>query len=285
MDTIQITRIIDGSCRGSSRPVIAETPAGEYLVKLRGAAQGSGALVSEIIVSELAEALHLPVLPKCMAVLDSDTPTEDKNDELADLLSASEGLNLAFPLLNNARVATRKDLLKLTVGEKAAILWLDRLTMNPDRINRNPNILFSADKLYLIDHGACLRFQYNWSNITEETPSYIGTMFEPHIFEMISESPSWEHWESLFAQCITRSVLEKALAAVPNSFIYPLLPKTICGEPFEKQEIGVQRRKAAYVAFLWKRLKPPRDFALQSPIYQRKKISKIQHRGLTFVST
>ena len=281
MEIIRITRILDGRCRGSSRPVIVETPTGKHLIKLRGAAQGSGALVSEIIVAELAEALHLPVLPRRLAILDSDTPTEDKNDELADLLAASAGLNLAFPLLDNARDATKKDFFRLTLGEKAAILWLDRLVLNPDRTNQNPNILYSEEQLYLIDHGASLRFQYNWSNITEETPSYVGSMFKPHIFEMVSEYPDWVHWESLFAQCLTRSVLERALAAVPSSFIYPLLPDTILDNSLETLENNIQRRKAAYVAFLWKRLKFPRNFALEPPIYQEMNTSKIQHKRLT----
>ncbi len=52
METLTINRVLDGSRRGGSRPVIVDTPSGRHLVKLRGAAhQGSGALVSEIIVA------------------------------------------------------------------------------------------------------------------------------------------------------------------------------------------------------------------------------------------
>ena len=266
METLTINRVLDGSRRGGSRPVIVDTPSGRHLVKLRGAAQGSGALVSEIIVAELAETLHLPVLTRRLAILELNTPIDDKDDELADLLAASTGLNLAFPMMDNARDAKATDLVKFTLAERAAILWLDRFVMNPDRTNRNPNILYCGKLLYLIDHGAALRFQYNWPNVTEETPREIGSIYKPHIFETISELNEWPYWEASFAQCITRSILEKALAALPNRFLHSMLPTAILDKSSELQEKAIQHRKAAYVAFLWKRLKPPRNFATQPPV-------------------
>jgi hypothetical protein len=161
MEILPITRVLAGPRRGSSRPVLVETSAGRLLVKLRGAAQGTGALVAEIIVAELAEVLDLPVLPRSLAILKWDTPVDDKNDELADLLAASVGLNLTFPMLERARDATADDLLRFTPTERAAVLWLDRFVMNPDRTVTNANILARDGRLYLIDHGAALRFQYN----------------------------------------------------------------------------------------------------------------------------
>ncbi len=273
MQKLTITRVISGLCQGSSRPVIVETKSGKYFVKLRGAAQGCGALVSEIIVAALAEALQLPVLPRQLAILEPDTPTDDKNDELADLLASSIGLNLALPMMNNARDATSKDLAQLTQGEKAAILWLDRFVMNPDRTDQNPNVLWCGKCFFLIDHGAALRFQYDWTRVTERTPHKIGLTYKPHIFESISELKEWSHWDTLFAECITRSILEEAVATVPNNFLHPLLPNAILGESSEFLEKSILRRKAAYVAFLWKRLKLPRNFATQpANSYGRKNV-------------
>src|SRR5260221_13056149 len=86
--------------RGSSLPVIVQSNAGEFLTKLRGAAQGVAPLVAEIIVAELAIALGLPVPERAIIVLDDDLPSVDATDELADLLSASPGLTLEFGFLN-----------------------------------------------------------------------------------------------------------------------------------------------------------------------------------------
>src|SRR5947207_2729272 len=151
---LTMTRVLAGPRRGSSRPVLVDTPAGKHLVKLRGAAQGTGPLIAEIVVSALAKALGLPVLPWRLAVLESDTPTDDKNDELADLLRASVGVNLAFPFLEHARDATTADLAAFTSLERAATLWLDRFVLNPDRTINNPNVLANDGRVYLIDHGS-----------------------------------------------------------------------------------------------------------------------------------
>lgn len=241
--------------------MLVETAAGKRLVKLRGAAQGAGVLVAELIVAELAEVLGLPVLPRGLVFLKPDTPTDDKNDELADLLAASVGLNLAFPMLVGARDATAADLLRLASVEQAAVLWLDRFVMNPDRSERNPNILVSGEDWYLIDHGAALRFQYNWSAVTEATPRALNGPPQPHVFEAIARSHGWVNWDAAFAKRITREVLQRAVASVPTTFLASLLPITLQSAPTKLRNDAIARRRAAYVAFLWKRLAAPRQFA------------------------
>lgn len=260
---LSILRVLASPRRGSSRPILVDTPDGKHLVKLRGAAQGSAALVAEVIVSALAEALGLPVLPWRVAVLDNSTPCDDRDDELADLLVASIGPNLAFRMLESARDARLADCVGFTPRQKAAILWLDRLVFNPDRTLRNANILYDSGRLYLIDHGSSLRFQYNWAGVTEASPREVGATADAHIFESISEISGWSDYDAAFADAITRAVLEDAVAAVPASFIEPLLTET--GRQGSDPSVGeaIRRRRAAYVAFLWKRLKPPRAFASQ----------------------
>jgi len=49
---------------------------------------------------------------------------------------------------------------------------------------------------------------------------------------------------------VTRELLEHALATVPDEFLLPLLGPGG----------AAQRLRAAYVAFLWKRLRAPRPF-------------------------
>lgn len=113
MKELEITKIIDGAVRGSSRPIIAETSMGTHLIKLRGSSQGCGALIAKVIVTKIAKPLNLNVLPISYARLRPDTPTDDKNDELTDLLKASCGLNIALPLLEGARDITNNDLINL----------------------------------------------------------------------------------------------------------------------------------------------------------------------------
>src|SRR5688500_14960100 len=53
-------RVLSRLRSGSSSPVLVETPAGRFVAKLRGAAQGPSALIAEVVVAELAERLGLP---------------------------------------------------------------------------------------------------------------------------------------------------------------------------------------------------------------------------------
>ena len=195
MEDLLITRILDGKSRGSSRPVIAETTNGHYLIKLRGSAQGCGALVAEIIVAEIAKELGLNVLPLFFAQLNPNTPTDDKNDELADLLKASFGVNLAFPFLKNAREITASDCLAIAINEKAAILWLDKFVMNPDRHDTNTNLLLHEGKVFAIDHGASLRFQYDWHKVTEISVKEKCLEYKPHLFESLLFTKEWKYWD------------------------------------------------------------------------------------------
>jgi len=267
---LRISRVLAAPKNGSSRPIVAQTENGKYLVKLRGAAQGAGALVAEIIVSALARTLELPVLLPQLAVLESNTPSDDKEDELADLLTASSGVNLAFPLFETARDAKENDYTKLSPFQRATTLWLDRLVLNPDRTTKNPNMLVHKNNLYLIDHGSSLRFQYDWRSVTEATPRKVGVSVGRHVFEGAAESSHWSNWDSTFADCITREVLINAVALVPECFLVPLLP--IDNSASISVQEAIIRRQAAYVAFLWKRLKTPRLFASEEPESQPKSI-------------
>src|SRR5688500_14402332 len=103
-----VRRVLARLRDGSSSPVVVETPGGRFVTKLRGAAQGPSALVAEVIVAELAERLGLPVPERVLIQLEQPIQTDDRNDELADLLAASVGQNLGFRWLESARVLEAK---------------------------------------------------------------------------------------------------------------------------------------------------------------------------------
>jgi hypothetical protein len=98
----------------------------------------------------------------------------------------------------------------------------------------------------------------------------VGVSVGRHVFEDAAESGLWCKWDSAFAACITREVLIDAVALVPECFLVPLLQLE------NSASISIQeaiiRRRAAYVAFLWKRLKTPRLFASEEPESQPKSI-------------
>lgn len=245
--THRAVRILAAEKRGSSWPVRAETDDGVFLTKLRGAGHGTAALVAEIIVARLAGLLGLKVPPLALITLGERVETLDRRDELADLLHASRGVNLGFRYLEGAR-ELRSDETGMVDEETAAkIVWLDGLVLNPDRTPKNPNLLWFRNQPWLIDHGASLRFHHDWAGLTEPGIRQPHDPRVGHLFGL--RARLLREVDQRLARALTREALEEVLAAVPGDFLAAL-----------PEPDALPRRRAAYVAVLWKRLKVPRPF-------------------------
>ncbi|HEY3493655.1 MAG TPA: HipA family kinase [Polyangiaceae bacterium] len=233
-------RVLGRLLSGSSSPVVVETDGGRFVAKLRGSGDGVPALVAEIIVGELAAALGLAVPERVLIELPEGVASDDRNDELADLLARSAGTNVGLRFLEGARAPRAEELERLDDAFVTRVLLLDDWVMNPDRTAANPNLLLWKQQPWLIDHGAALGFHHDWGSLTEDSPR------EPldqtaHVFAR--RRPALEAAFSACAKSIPREALAKATARVPDV----LLPADIFGSAF--------RTRAAYEAFLWRRLK------------------------------
>ena len=249
----QARRVVSSQRRGSSRPVVVETAAGYFFTKLRGAAQGTAALVAEIVVAALAEALDLWVPAQALIVIDAATPSDDQEDELLDLLSASSGLNLGFQYLPGARDLRPNEIEAVDEALACQVLWLDSLVMNVDRRRHNPNLMWYQGQLWLIDHGAALPFQYNWTAVREHSPRQEQYAMAQHLFW--PRAQMLDQWDEPLAAKLSAPVLQAAIAKIPDCFLAPLL-----ASPQPASADQLERRRQAYAAFLWKRLKSPRPF-------------------------
>jgi hypothetical protein len=250
MQTLQGERVLAAQRRGSSRPLTIATTEGPFLVKLRGAAHGPAALVAEVLVAELAERLGLRVPRRALVVLDEHSHCADRDAELADLLAASQGANLGLQFLEGARDLRVAEVAEIPEGLACRVLWLDALVQNADRTARNPNLMMRAGQLWLIDHGAALPFQHHWPGVTESSPRRAYAL-ATHVFG--AWAPRLQDWDEGLASALTRDALLHAVERIPTAFLQALLPQS-------SDARALERRRQAYAAFLWKRLRAPRPF-------------------------
>ena len=246
MQVYAARRVLQSDRAGSSWPVLVETDAGMFYTKLRGAAQAPASLVAEIVVGGLADALELPVPARVLIDIAADIAIDDPHQELRQLVRSSVGLNLGFQVLPDVRRFSPSDAPRVDPDLASRIVWLDGLVQNPDRTMKNSNLVWSLRQLWLIDHGACLGFQYAWSRVTEQSPRADGWSAASHV--LYGRAERLRFVDEPLADRLSRDVLQSALDAVPDDLLS------------ENTAEARRRRRAAYVAFLWKRLKSPRPF-------------------------
>jgi hypothetical protein len=246
MQTYRARRVIRADRRGSSWPVLVDTDAGVFYTKLRGAAQAPASLIAEIIVGGLAAAVGLAV-PACVLIeISPDIQSEDPHEELMQLLQQSQGLNLGFQYLADARDFRSTDSNRVGADLASRIVWLDGLVQNPDRTVKNPNMLWSHGQLWLIDHGASLGFHHNWKDVTEDSPRSKTWPIGQHV--LMRQATRLSSVDEELANLLDRHALRNVVEAVPDEFLD------------EQSLADAGRRREAYLAFLWKRLKAPRPF-------------------------
>src|SRR4051794_16700612 len=162
MRQVSATRYVTPLREGGSLPGLVEADDdGLYVVKFRGAGQGPGALVAEVVAGELARALGLPVPELVLVDLDPQIGVAEPDPEIQDLLMASAGLNLGVDFLPGALGFTAASAAAAGPEFCANVVWLDGLVMNLDRTPRNPNLLTWHGRTWLIDHGAALYPQHS----------------------------------------------------------------------------------------------------------------------------
>jgi hypothetical protein len=154
---VAATRYVLPLREGGSLPGLFEADDdGLYVVKFRGAGQGTRALVAEVVVGELARALGLPIPEQVLVDVAPALAAAEPDPEIQDLIAASAGINLGVDFLPGALPYSPAAGWQPDPELAADVVWLDALTTNVDRTAQNPNLLVWHGRLWLIDHGAAL---------------------------------------------------------------------------------------------------------------------------------
>ncbi|MFJ7260383.1 HipA family kinase [Streptomyces globosus] len=237
---------------GGSLPGIVEADNdGTYVVKFRGAGQGSAALVAEIVVGELGRHLGIRVPELVLLHVDAELARREPDQEVQQLLQASTGPNLAMDFLPGS-VGYDGIAWRAPAEEAARIYWLDALTANVDRTWSNPNLLIWHRRLWAIDHGAALIFQHSWPAVDGWATRDYG--LGSHVLsERVStlKPSTLESLDAELAALVTPQALERILALVPDDFL-DSMHSTNGADP--------QSLRARYCEYLLARLAGGRDW-------------------------
>jgi len=160
--TVDVTQYIKPLREGGSLPAIVEADDDFlYVLKFRGAGQGTKALIAELIGGLLAKEIGLNMPELVFMNLDNSFSQTEPDEEIQDLLKFSVGLNLGLHYLSGA--ITYDPLVSVADSLSASkVILLDSMINNIDRTAKNTNLLNWNKELWLIDHGASLYFHHNW---------------------------------------------------------------------------------------------------------------------------
>jgi hypothetical protein len=209
LERVTVTNYVTPLREGGSLPGLVEADnLGTYVLKFRGAGHGTLALVAEIIGGQLARRFGFRTPELALAWLDPRIAPSEPDEEIQDLLRASEGLNLAVDFLPGS---AGFDPLGWTADEDLAseLLWFDALIQNVDRTWRNPNLLVWHRDIWLIDHGAALYFHHDWSRADPAKP------FDAKQHVLRDRATRIEQAHAKLAPLVTESLLAEVVADVP----------------------------------------------------------------------
>jgi hypothetical protein len=239
--TVCATRYVTPLKEGGSLPAIVEADdLGMYVLKFRGAGQGTLALVAELISGEIGRALGLKVPELVLMEVDAALGRNEEDPEIRDLLKGSIGINLALDYLpgsatfDAAADRTEADLASDTV-------WFDAFVTNVDRTPRNPNLLWWHKTLYLIDHGASLYFHHSWASRESMAESRFAAVRD-HV--LLPWASRLEDADRRLRARLDEALFRQIVEQIPEDWLVP--------DPLSTDTPA--ERRAGYIEFLTRRL-------------------------------
>lgn len=216
MRRVNVARYITPLREGGSMPALVEADDGFlYVLKFKGAGQGSKALISELIGAEIAKSLGFKVPELVFAELSDEFGRREADEEIQDLLKFSVGLNLGLHYL---RGSITFDPIVNEVDEKTAslLVWMDSLLINVDRTARNSNMLIWHKELWLIDHGAALYFHHSWES-WEDHALRPFVQIKNHVLLHQASELEWADQEA--KKILTQERIEEIVSLIPETWL------------------------------------------------------------------
>ena len=234
--TVDVIQYIQPLREGGSLPAIVQgSDDFPYVLKFRGAGQGTKALIAEFIGGELARAIGLKVPELVFMNLDNSFSQTEGDEEIQDLLKFSVGLNLGLHFLSGA--ITYDPLVSIADPLSASkVVLLDSIITNIDRTAKNTNLLNWNRELWLIDHGASLYFHHNW-NTWQDHINRGFPLIKDHV--LLPKASQLEEAAHSIKSSINQELITDIIANIPNNWLVD-----------ESSNLSSEDMREAYITFL-----------------------------------
>ena len=238
--TVDIVQYKQPLREGGSLPAIVQADDDLlYVLKFRGAGQGTKALMAELIGGLLAKAIGLNMPELVFMNLDDSFSKTEPDEEIQDLLKFSVGLNLGMHFLSGA--ITYDPLVSIADAHSASkVVLLDSIIMNIDRTVKNTNLLNWNKELWLIDHGASLYFHHNWATWQRYVDSTFPSI-KDHV--LLARAEHLEEASTEITQSITRELIQEIIALIPEDWLID-----------QSASLSTQEMRDAYIEILTARV-------------------------------
>jgi hypothetical protein len=250
------TRYVQPLREGGSLPAVVDTEdGGLFVVKFRGAGQGAKALIAELIVGRLAQAIGLPVPALAIVELSDAFGRSEPDPEIQDILRGSHGANVGLRYLDGAfnfDAAAAGEVISSDLATR--LVWFDALVTNVDRTARNPNLLVWRRRPWLIDHGGALYAHHDWAAVDGERTRAPFSRIRDHV--LLDRAGDLTAADAELAAALTPDVVARVLGEVPDE---------LYTDPVGYREFAsAAAARARYEEYLRTRLAAPREFVVEA---------------------
>jgi hypothetical protein len=213
---VEAIRYVTALREGGSLPGLVEgDDDGTWVLKFRGAGQGPGALVAEVVAGEIAQRIGLPVPELVLVEVAPELGHAEPDPEIQELIAASPGLNLGMDFLPGSLPFALSPDERFDPELAADVVFFDALVTNIDRTPRNPNLLTWHGRTWLIDHGASFYRQHGAVPLAE-TATTPTPVLRDHVLLPVA-GPLSEAGERLTNGI--GNAIEPALGLVPDEWL------------------------------------------------------------------
>jgi hypothetical protein len=258
VQTVLGSRYVVPLREGGSLPAVVDTDTdGTFVVKFRGAGQGPKALIAELLVALLGQALGLPVPRPAIVDLEDGFGRSEPDPEIQDILRESVGANFGLEYLPGALAFDPAVDAALVRGQAAAdIVWLDAYTTNVDRTSRNTNLLVCRQRVWLIDHGAALFMHHRWAGWQQRIHAPFPQIADHVLLPLADDLAAADR---RLRPRVQPALITSILESVPDEWLIP-----------EDELRDARTLRDTYLTYLVERLNGPRAWLEEAIAAQRR---------------